>query len=116
LVFVALPAEPLARDARSSIDDLRPLLERTVKLLLDRFVDQLVDDPLDLVALEHKHNFVRRHVDAVVNDAGMREIKRRAGLDQIGGTLLTSFLQVGDDRYAFHPAPLLTATVAAPLL
>jgi hypothetical protein len=101
-VRVEPPAEPLARDPRSSIEDLPPLLERAMKLVVKRFVDQLVDDPLDLVALEHEHDLVGRDVDAVANDARIREIKGRAGSDERRGALLTSFLQVRDDRDAFH--------------
>ena len=113
LGLIELPAEPLARDSRLSVDDLPPLVERALQLVVERFVDELVDDPLDLVALEHEHGLARRDVDAVTNDAGVGEIEGWAGSDELGGALLTSFLQARDDRYAFHVAPLSAAMSAA---
>ena len=43
---------------RLTIDDLSPLLERTLQLMVERVIDELVDDPLDLVALEYEHGLV----------------------------------------------------------
>jgi hypothetical protein len=99
-----------------SIDYLPPLLERPMKLVVKRLVDQLVNDPFDVVALENEDDLVGGNVDAVANNSRVREVKGRASSDELGGALLISFLQVRDDRYAFHLSPLMTATIGARLL
>jgi hypothetical protein len=53
----------------------------------------------------------------VVDDAGLGEVERRAGCDQLRGAGPSSFLQACDDRHAFHRFLLsAAATVGAPKL
>jgi hypothetical protein len=68
------------------------MLERSLQLVVERSIDQLVDDPLDLVAFEHEYGLARRDVDAVANNAGVGEIEGRPGSDEVSRALLASFL------------------------
>ena len=76
---------------RTPLDDLSPLFESAVELVVERLVDQLVDDPFDLVALEYEDDVGRRDVDAVSDDPAVREIERWAGADEVDSALFASF-------------------------
>src|SRR5215211_2452375 len=100
--LLCVPAEPFAGDTRGTVDDRSPGVERALELGAERVVHQIVDHPLALVSFENEHDLAGREVDAVMSDAGLAEVERGAGCDQLGGTRSTSLVQAYDDRYTFH--------------
>jgi hypothetical protein len=101
-----VPSELFAGDARETVGDGPPLVERALHLRPEWVIDQLVHRPLDLVALEDEDDLTRRALDAVGRKANLREIEGRAPGDQLSGAGPTSLLQARDDRYTFHRVPL----------
>jgi hypothetical protein len=81
LVIVASPAVNGPRDPRRILDEFAPRSER-LRDRSERLVDDLVDDPLGLVALEDEDDLARRQVHGVPGEAAFCRIERRPLLEQ----------------------------------
>jgi hypothetical protein len=97
LGHAAFPLESFASDLGRSLGDRPPLVERALQVVLVPSGDQFIGELLDLVALEHEHDLVRRQVDAVPVEALFGEIERQAFSDELGGSILSSLLQTRED-------------------
>jgi hypothetical protein len=82
------------RVARFLADPSRaPATSQAPRDLSKRLVDYLVDDPLDLVALEGEDDLARRRVHGVPGEAASCQVERRPALEQHTGLFLSARLQ-----------------------
>jgi hypothetical protein len=96
------PFELFAGDVRRPLDNRPPEAEHSLELMLERGIDQLVHDPLDVVTLEDENDLARREIDIVSEKANFSQIEGRALSDQLSSPRLAPLLETRDDRYAFH--------------
>ena len=69
-------------------------------------VDEIVDDPFDLVPLEDEDDFTRREKHALSLKPGRAQVKRGSGGQELPGPFFGAGLQASDDCDAFHSVPL----------
>jgi hypothetical protein len=87
---------------RCAVDDFPPAVERLLKLVRERSVDQLVYGPLDFMPLEDEHDLAGRDEHAVPLDSAAAEVERRSVGDELARLLGGARLQRRDDRDALH--------------
>jgi hypothetical protein len=108
--LVLLPAalllsRPLVReptDPRLSFNERTPGIEGHMQPWLERTVDHVPDDDVDVRPFEHEDDFAGRKVDSVTVEAALLRLERWAFGEKLGRFRLAAVLQAGNDRDAAH--------------